>query len=34
MMHLTAVKKEEQEQVENLGGNYKQKKLLFQKCID
>ena len=34
MMHLTAVEKEEQEQVEKLGGNYKQKKLLFQKCID
>ena len=31
MMHLTAVEKEEQEQVEKLGGNYKQKKkLLFQ----
>ena len=30
-IHLTAVKKEEQEQVEKLGDNYKQKKkLLFQ----
>ena len=25
-MHLTAVEKEEQKQVEKLGGNYKQKK--------
>ena len=27
MMHKTAVKKEEQEQEEKLGGNYKQKKI-------
>ena len=29
-MHLTAVEKEEQEQVAKLGSNYKQKKLLSQ----
>ena len=35
MMHLTAVKKEEQEQVEKLGGNYIQKKNYCSKqCMD
>lgn len=35
MMHLTAVEKEEQEQVEKLGGNQRQDKNYYSKqCID
>ena len=30
MMHLTAVEREEQEQVQKLRGNYKQKEILFK----
>ena len=34
-MHLTAVEKEEEEQVAELGSNYNQKKNYFSKrCID